>query len=248
MAPQPLSPGQIGELERAFQLLGTGKAGEALAIARQLAAAVPQSPDAHHLLAMCLSQIGDVDASDAAFREALRLAPAHPLVLANYATMLRRSGRPHDALPLAERAVKASPSSFKPWLDLALTAYAAGEHGRCMAAARGALRFQPESVTAWQLLGNAARFLEDLATAEKAYVKVTELDRSNVSAQVSVADVQRRSGRPDRAILSIEQAMLRHGPVPSLVDALAVAPPHAGYPDAALRTAARGVHGAPGCG
>lgn len=245
LAPGPLSPGQIDELERAFRLLGEGQVQEALTVARRLAAEVPSAPDAHHVLAMCLSHAGDVDASDAAFRQALRLAPAHPLVLANYAAMLRKSGRPNDALPYAERAVKASPSSFKHWFDLASTAHAAGEHGRAMAAARGALTFQPDSVATWQLLGNAARSVEDLETAERAYAKVTELDRANVPAQVGIADVRRRAGRPDRAILSIEQAILRHGPIPALVDALSGALLDAGDPETAIAMAERVTIGAP---
>lgn len=245
LAPRPLSPGQMDELDRAFRLLGTGEVQQALAIARRLVVEAPHAPDAHHLLGMCLSHAADVHASDAAFREALRLAPAHPLVLANYAAMLRKSGRAIDALPYSERALKVSPSSFKSWLDLASTAYAAGEHGRAMAAARGALAFEPESIAAWQLLGNAARSVEDLETAEKAYLKVTKLDRANVPAQIAIADVQRRAGRPDRAILSIEQAIVRHGPMPSLVDALAGALLDAGDPDAAIAMAERVAQAVP---
>lgn len=244
VAPQPLSPEQIGELEHAFRLLSDGRIQEAYAIANQLASDMPHAPDAQHVLAMCLSHMGKVDESDAAFRHALRLAPSHPLLLANYAAMLRKSGRPNDALPYAERVVKVS-SSFKHWLDLATTAHAAGEHGRAMAAARGALALQPGSVSAWQLLGNAGRAAEDLETAEKAYAKIAELDRSHVSSQVGIADTQRRSGRPDKAILSIEHAILRHGPVPSLVDALAGALLDAGDPEAAIAMAERLRQGAP---
>jgi len=50
--------------------------------------------------------LGDTVQADVAFRQMLRRHPQYPLGLNNYADFLLRQGRPRDALPLAEQAVK----------------------------------------------------------------------------------------------------------------------------------------------
>ena len=57
-------------------------------------------------LANVSTELGDVDRADVAYREMLARHPEYPLGLNNYADFLLRQGRPHDALPLAEKAVK----------------------------------------------------------------------------------------------------------------------------------------------
>lgn len=57
-------------------------------------------------LANTSTELGDVDRADVAYREMLARHPEYPLGLNNYADFLLRQGRPREALPLAEKAVK----------------------------------------------------------------------------------------------------------------------------------------------
>ncbi len=238
-APRPLSAAQASALQRAFGLLRSGHPDEALAIAGPLAAEATQAPDAHQLLAMCLAQCGRTQEADDAFRRALELAPGHPLILSNHAAMLRRAGRPAAALPIAEHAVRSSPSSAKAWTDLATTAHAAGAGERAIAAAKRALSMQPDSATAWEVLGKAAREGEDLAVADEAFRKAVELAPGSVPARLGLASVQRMSGRADLAVASLEEAERQCGVRPDLADALAGALLDAGRTDDAIALAER---------
>nr|WP_277929815.1 putative 2OG-Fe(II) oxygenase [Lysobacter sp. M15] len=204
-----------------------GRANEALEIARRLSVRAPQAPDAQQLLAMCLASGGDVDGAKTAFDHALWLAPGHPLILTNYAAMLRKSGRHAAALPLAEQLVQQTPASAKAWAELAFTARGAGMTARAVEAAQRAVELQPGLVLAWQALGAAARADGDMGTAAVAFSKVLELDPGQHTAWINLGAVQRLSGRPDLALSSYDQAVrqgvaspqLDHAKVGALLDA-----------------------------
>lgn len=73
---QPLlTPAQMQELQAAHQLLRQGRASDAAALVRRVSNDAPWSADAHHLLAMCLADAGDVAAAEASFLQALDRSP-----------------------------------------------------------------------------------------------------------------------------------------------------------------------------
>ncbi len=61
---------------------------------------------------------GDRDAAARYFDRALRFRPNDATVLTNYAAVLVRIGRPQDAVPLAEHAVRVAPDSPDGWATL----------------------------------------------------------------------------------------------------------------------------------
>lgn len=219
-APRPLTAAQAGMLQRAFGLLQSQRPREALPIARRLASEALQAPDAHQLLAMCLAETGDSRAAEAAFRRALELAPDHPLILSNFAAMLRKAGRAAESLPMAQRIVELSPASTKSWIDLGNAALAAGDAPRAMAAARQALRLEPGAGAAWLLLGHAARRLEDQETAEAAFGEAVRLQPALRPGWIGLGMAQRHAGRPDDAVASLERAVRASVSGPEVVDAL----------------------------
>lgn len=108
-APQALSADQSRRLETALRVMRQGDHAGALAIARRVVMEAANAPDGHQSLAMILSEAGNAAEAEAAFRRALQLAPAHPLILVNYAAFLRKFNRPGDALGILRRAVDAQP-------------------------------------------------------------------------------------------------------------------------------------------
>lgn len=201
-------------------LLQAGHASDALAIARRLAAEAGQAPDAYQLLGMCHGEAGNPDDAEKAFLRALELAPDHPLILVNYATMLRKAGRLDPALAVLRRAVDAAPDIAKGWSELGATASAAGRHHDALAALQRAVQLQPGAVADWQVLGHAARAAGDLDVAEAAFRRVLALAPGHEGASANLGTVLRMAGRTSEAVTCFEQLAGSGATRPELADAL----------------------------
>ncbi|GAB2614807.1 putative 2OG-Fe(II) oxygenase [Novilysobacter erysipheiresistens] len=236
-APQALSADQSRRLETALRVVRQGDHAGALEIARRVVAEAASAPDGHQSLAMILSEAGDATQAEAAFRQALQLAPAHPLILVNYAAFLRKFNRPAEALGVLRRAVDVQPGFAKAWIDLGLTALGLGQSGQALDALERAVRLQPESVLAWHALGNARRRTDDLEGADAAFSRAVELNPGYAAAWVNLGAVRRLSGQPGSAVACFEKAMQAGYSGPDLADALAGALLDDGQPSAALERA-----------
>ncbi|HVR81111.1 MAG TPA: tetratricopeptide repeat protein [Luteimonas sp.] len=203
-----------------LRLLQAGQADEALAIGKRLVAQAAQAPDAYQLLGMCHAEAGNTEESEKAFLHALELAPNHPLVLVNYATMLRKTGRLDAALAALQRAVDTAPDHAKAWSELGVTALAAGHHQQALVALKRAVELQPGLVLAWHALGNASRATGDLDAAQAAFRTVIALAPEHRSAAINLGSVLRLSGRPDEAIACFEQIGKSGYDGPELADSL----------------------------
>jgi Flp pilus assembly protein TadD len=234
---QSLSPPQAQQLGEAIRLLQGGRPGEALAIARNVAAAAPRSPDAQQMVALCSADTGQYDAADQAFRRALQLAPTHPAILGNHAMLLRRMGRLDEALQAWQGVVAAAPGSGPGWRSLGLVAIDLGRPGEARAALERAVTLQPTDAVALHALGNACRMLDDLDAAEGAFRRSLAIAPANGAAWVNLGAVQRLRGRPQEAIDCFASARTAGYGGPELPDALAGALLDAGRPADALRQA-----------
>ena len=203
-----------------LRLLEAGQADEALTIAKGLVARATRAPDAYQLLAMCHAEAGNMDQSEQAFLHALELAPDHPLVLVNYATMLRKTGRLDAAIGTLQRAVDAAPDFAKAWSELGITALRAGRHQQALVALKRSVELLPDSVSSWHALGNAAHAAGDLEAAEAAFRTVIALAPEHPSASLNLGTVLRQSGRPDEAIACFVRTGKSGDDSPELADSL----------------------------
>ncbi|HUE88565.1 MAG TPA: tetratricopeptide repeat protein [Vicinamibacterales bacterium] len=216
-----LTAAQARRLESAYRQLQAGKAADALAIAHEVAAEVPDAADAQHLLAICLRTLRDYQAAESAYQRALQLAPGHAQILCNYANLLQEHSRRREALDLYRRAVQAAPQFMPAWLNLGLTALDDGAVKEALTALDNALRLQPGSATAWHGLGNARRAVGDLEGAEGAYRRSLELDPSRAAVWVNLGAALRLLGRPVEAVPCYDRAHLAGFTGPELLDARA---------------------------
>ncbi|MEQ8346705.1 MAG: putative 2OG-Fe(II) oxygenase [Sneathiellaceae bacterium] len=95
-------------------LLRQGRDAEAAAVARSLAAALPQDPRPHYLLGMALARQAGADpaarsGAEAAFRQVLARAPDHPGTLLHLGLLLAENGGEADSLPHLDRFLAAQP-------------------------------------------------------------------------------------------------------------------------------------------
>ncbi|MEZ0472332.1 tetratricopeptide repeat protein [Luteimonas salinilitoris] len=243
---QALDAGQARQLETALRLLKAGNTSDALAIGRRVAAEATLAPDAQQLLGMCHAEAGDVAAAEQAFRRALELAPEHPLILVNYATLLRKAGRTEEALSTFRRAVDAAPDFAKAWTELGMTALGAGQRRQALKALERAVQLQPGSALAWHALGNARRADGEFEAAEEAFRKALALVPGYGSAWVNLGAVLRLLGRSGEAIACFDRAAESGQAGAELSDARAGVLLDDGRPGEALEQARRVVREHPG--
>ncbi|MEO5962659.1 MAG: tetratricopeptide repeat protein [Thermomonas sp.] len=217
--PQALDPSQARALENGSQLLQAGRAHEAVEVAQRLVAHAAMAPDAHHLLALCHAEAGNEDAAEKAFLRALELAPGHPMILVNYAVMLRKAARLEPALVALRQATESMPGFAKAWSELGTTALRAGHHQRALQAFRQAVQLEPGSARNWHALGSAARATGDLDAAQAALREATVLEPDS-AASLELGAVQRLSGRADQAVACFDRIRKRGDHSPELADAL----------------------------
>lgn len=236
---QALSAAQATQASQAFKLLGAGDAAAALVIARTLGADARRAPDAQHLLALCLTAVGDIDAAADAFRTALRLAPGQPAILANFARMQRQAGRLDDAIATWRQLTAARPTLADGWSNLGLTLLDAGRAEQAAEALRRAIGIDPRQARTWQALGNALRDLGDLADAEAAIRQGLAIDPQRAALWSNLAGVLRLRGRPEEAVVAYRRAAQCEPPTPAIRDATVGALIDAGAIDEARTEAER---------
>lgn len=203
-----------------LRLLQAGQAAAALTIAKNLVAKASQAPDAYQLLGMCHAESGDSDQAEQAFLQALELAPNHPLVLVNFATMLRKAGRLEAAITVLQKTVDAAPDFAKAWSELGITALRAGRPQQALVALTRSVALLPDSVPSWHALGNALHAGGDMEAAEAAFRKVISLAPEHPSASSNLGTVLRQSGRPDEAIVCFMRIRKNVDDDPELADSL----------------------------
>ncbi len=234
---QALEASQAQALEEVTRLLQAGQARKAVGIAQRLSIQAAMAPDAHHLLAVCHAEAGHVDEADKAFQRALELAPGHPLILVNYAVMLRKAGRLDAAVAVLRRATDAAPDFAKGWIELGLTALHSGDPQQARRALKQAVKLEPDSANAWNALGNASYATGDFETAESAFTRAIALEPGHPTASINLGSVLRLSGRADEAIACFQRIRTRGDASPELADALAGAMLDSGRLDEAVQLA-----------
>lgn len=234
---QALGAEQARQLEQALAHLTGGRVAEACALARQLAGAAPGSPDAQHVLALCLSAADDFAGAERAFGAALALAPRHPMILINQGTALRRAGRLEDAIRAFGAAAAASPNFAKAWIELGVALVAAGRPAPAVPAIERGLALKPDATLGWHALGNAQRELGNIEAAEVAFRRLVEIEPGNGLGWANLGGTLRLIGRAEQALACYARAEAAGLSGPELLDARAGALLDAGDPGRALSQA-----------
>ncbi|MFN7183214.1 MAG: tetratricopeptide repeat protein [Thermomonas haemolytica] len=243
---QTLSQQQTKPLEAALGLFRRGDHAAAAACLHALLAQAPATGDAHHLLALCMVQLGDVAQAQRAFAAALALLPEDPPLLCNFATFLRRQGQHEDAIALWRRAVLVSPTLASAWVELGLTELDLGRLPQAQSALERALSLAEDDTRAWQGLAAVHRAAGRLPQARMALERALRLAPRSPSAWINLGAVCRLLGDSAQALACYQQARALGYVGPELADALAGALLDLGQVEAAIAQARETVQAFPG--
>ena len=125
--------------------LAQGKAEEALPLAKQLTARLPEDASAHALLAEALEKSGNAPTAIGMYRKAVRSDPNHVPALTGTARVLMGARRFNEAMVFAETAHKLAAGDFEPLKLLGDANRIAGKFGEARKAYEDALVIKPEN-------------------------------------------------------------------------------------------------------
>ncbi len=194
-APNPAS--QIAKwtaFERALSTLQSGKAAEAAAMLKPLAAGNPGAPVFQSTYAQALRESGHARAAVAIYRAAVARWPGDAALFHDLAVAARDAGDPKEALRAEQAALALDGGSAMALNGLGLLHADAGRPADAAAAFERASAADPTNPSYWTNLGNARRELGNLEAADAAYRKALEIDAAHGDALngLGVTLVQRR--------------------------------------------------------
>ncbi len=194
-APNPASHiGTWAAFERAFSTLQSGKAGEAAAMLKPLAAENPGAPVFQSTYAQALRESGDARAAVAIYRATVARWPGDAALFHDLAVAARDAGDPKEALRAEQAALALDGGSAMALNGLGLLHADAGRPADAATAFERASAADPANPSYWTNLGNARRELGNLEAADAAYRKALEIDAAHADALngLGVTLVQRK--------------------------------------------------------
>ncbi len=174
----------------------------------QLALGVaPTNPQVQFAYATLMADLDRTMDAQAAYEEAIRLAPEWAEPRVGLGRLLTYSVRDHaDAVTVVDGALALAPDNFPAHLvrSNALTNLNRLDEARISLEA--AVDLQPDNPVAWETLGGLASRQRDFDRAIAAYDKVLELNPASWSAHAGRGDALARSGAAEAAVAAYERA------------------------------------------
>jgi tetratricopeptide (TPR) repeat protein len=156
-------------IEMAGQLYSRRQYAPAIRVCRQIVEARPGNADAHNILGVSLSAVGQVDNAIAALQRAIKINPKAASYHANLGEVLRLAGRTKEAVAALETAIKIEPNNPQALNNLGITHYEMRKFSEAIDFYRRALEIRPNMAEALNNLGNALRMTGDIDGAMQAY-------------------------------------------------------------------------------
>jgi len=193
--------------ELAWALLDSGDEGNAVAEMSRAADLEPYSAEAVANLGVVLERVNDVQAAEAAYRNALERNGDLASARLNLARLLDTVGRRAEAEEEIRRFIDAHPDAAEPHVALAGLHERHGEFDRAMAAYRLALARDPEHAVAWNNLGFLLETGGRTTEAVEAYERAIRADELYARARFNHGDALLALGRPLEAEAAYRQAL-----------------------------------------
>lgn len=156
--PATSRPRTIGEaLTAALAHHHAGRLDEAARVCRAILAALPDQPDARHLLGLAQYRLGRLEDAERELARAVALRPQAAPYLANHGAVLGDLGRIDDAVAALKRALSLDPANADALRNLGVTLQDAGRHAEAESTYRQWTIAHPADPAAALALGRVLR-------------------------------------------------------------------------------------------
>ncbi|GAA4602592.1 tetratricopeptide (TPR) repeat protein [Actinoplanes octamycinicus] len=157
--------------------------------------------------ARMFAELGRFDQAEAELRRALLNRPTDVELLALLAAVLRLSGRPAEALAVADTAVAAGPAGAGAHAERAENLIALSRTEDAVAAASEAVRLRPGEPEAHRVLARAHVAARDFRRARVAARQALAFDPRSVPSLLTLAEVERVAGHRQAAARATRAAL-----------------------------------------
>ncbi|PIO64536.1 tetratricopeptide repeat protein [Teladorsagia circumcincta] len=113
-----------------------------------------QNAKVHYNLGKVLSRIGDVNAAEHNYWNAIRLNPNYEHAMNNLANILEAKGRSEEAEVLLRKALRSRPMFAVAWMNLGITLMNQGRHEEALKSFHRSIQLRPSSADCLFNLGN----------------------------------------------------------------------------------------------
>jgi len=186
--PATPAPATVEELKR-----------EALEAAEDLLARFPQSPEAHHLMALLQKALRQTDDAQEYWQKCLELAPGHPRARVGLARACIDQGNDEMAVETLEEALAVGCSSPEIYRTLATSLINLGRFEEAVDVLGKGLAAFPQSPKCWMLLGQAQIQRSEFQQAEMSLRNAIERSPKYTDAYYALATACARQGKHEEA-------------------------------------------------
>lgn len=180
---QGSQPSTSTAYDKAFHLLQTGQADEALAEIDTALAGEPGDPSLNNLRGLVSAQLGRTGEAEASFRKVIRLLPHAAMGYNNLAALLWQLGRYPEAAKAFRQALTEEPHNFTALVGLGTTLAETQEYGKALPYLEKAWSSRPEDFQAGYELARTLRELKRPAEAQRVLAKLSPPQDSAVGAK-----------------------------------------------------------------
>jgi tetratricopeptide (TPR) repeat protein len=168
----------------------------------------PRDAEALFLFGAVYGQLGDFAAAERMLRDALALAPNHPVLNCNLGVALLQQQRFQEAMASFSRALQLDPHQFEAWMYLGQACDATGACEHAIKAYGQAVALKPASETALHALGGAFLKSKMWADAGNIYARLLELNPADSSCVSNLGIALSRAYQYERLITLLKPVAL----------------------------------------
>jgi putative PEP-CTERM system TPR-repeat lipoprotein len=192
---------------RAGFQLAEGKPQEALASLNSAIAGDPNSAQSFLLLGEVHAALRDLEEAKKAFNEVLRLQPNAVAAQLALSRLNLKTGQPDVAQQLADRAAKSTPNATETRSAVIRAALARQDFPRAASELRLLMAEHPGNADAHVLEGSLQMLQKNMPSAERAFLKATELEPLSRGAATGLIQLYFATGRGPEARTRIEKLL-----------------------------------------
>lgn len=184
-----------------------GELAEAESIYRQILQAMPQHPDALHLLGVVARQMGNNDAAIELISKAIQAKPDFTEAYSNLGNALKDLGRVSDAILSYRKAIELKPDLAEAHFNLGSALQQQGKLHEAVSSFETAIGLKPDYPSALNNLGNALASLKQFERAKDCFAKALDCAPEYAEAHNNLGQLYLAMNRPERAVGSFKQAV-----------------------------------------
>lgn len=194
----------------AAELYGRGKYQQVVKVCQQILQHKSSLADAHNIMGVALSALGNKKQAITALKRATKLAPQVSSYHANLGEVLRLNGDTGEATVHLTEALRLQPTNAQAHNNLGIIYYEKADYERAVDEYREALKHNPAMPEAWNNLGNSLRLLDDKVGAQQAYEKALGYREIYPEAYNNLGTLLREQEKREQAEHALRKAIAQN--------------------------------------